>query len=267
MPEQPDQIVEVLVNGSPVSTANPMPSTLSGGDIELGAVEIKDGASDQRATVNSSGEQLVKDTAGDTANGAVADAAWNGSGSGSIIAILKAVYAKLAATLGFSVNAGVTDATTLRVITASDGPLNTNLGTTTDAAVSTDANGSVSAKLRGLIVLVVNLLSRWPAALGAGGGLKTELTAATTATLSNVNDQATNIQLLASTAGRRGLIAFNDSLADLYLKYGATASATSFTVKILAGGYWEMPQPVYTGQIDGIWTSDSTGAVRLTELT
>lgn len=44
-------------------------------------------------------------------------------------------------------------------------------GSTTDAAVSTDANGTVSAKLRGLIVLWVNYLTRFPAALDTSGAL------------------------------------------------------------------------------------------------
>lgn len=48
------------------------------------------------------------------------------------------------------------------------------VGFTTDAAVDTDTTGTVSGKLRGLVKLMVNLLSRWPAALGAGGGLKVE---------------------------------------------------------------------------------------------
>lgn len=90
---------------------------------------------------------------------------------------------------------------------------------------------------------------------------------AATATLSNVNDSASSVSLLASTAARKGMIVFNDSTSDLYLKYGATASATSFTVKILAGGYWEMPKPIFTGAVDGIWSSDASGAARITELT
>lgn len=36
--------------------------TLSAGDIEIGAVELKNGTTDQRATINASGELLVKET-------------------------------------------------------------------------------------------------------------------------------------------------------------------------------------------------------------
>lgn len=58
-----------------------------------------------------------------------------------------------------SKGAGVTDATTIRVVTATDGPSIAVLGTTTDAAVSTDANGSINAHIRGLIVLLVSVIT------------------------------------------------------------------------------------------------------------
>lgn len=47
-------------------------------------------------------------------------------------------------------------------------------GAIADVAVDTDTTGTVSGKLRGLVKLMVNLLSRWPAVLGAGGGLKVD---------------------------------------------------------------------------------------------
>lgn len=91
--------------------------------------------------------------------------------------------------------------------------------------------------------------------------------ACSTATLSNVNDSASNVTLLISNASRLGVMIVNDSTQTLYAKYGATASLTSFTVAIEPGGYWEMPSPIYTGQIDGIWSADASGAARITELT
>lgn len=45
-------------------------------------------------------------------------------------------------------------------------------GATTDAAVITDADGTISSKLRGIITQMVSVLSRIPAALTAGGNLK-----------------------------------------------------------------------------------------------
>jgi hypothetical protein len=91
-----------------------------------------------------------------------------------------------------------------------------------------------------------------------------------TATTSNVSGSASNVTLLASNTDRLGATIYNDSSAVLYLKLGATASATSFTVLLLgngsgAGGYFEVPAH-YTGIIDGIWAS-ATGAARVTELT
>lgn len=57
-----------------------------------------------------------------------------------------------------SVNAGTTDATTQRVVLASDSPSVTVLGTTTDTAVVSDANGTASGKLRGLVKLLASLI-------------------------------------------------------------------------------------------------------------
>lgn len=87
-----------------------------------------------------------------------------------------------------------------------------------------------------------------------------------TATLANVASSASNVTLQASNTSRIGLTIFNDSAQSLFVKYGATASSSSFTVKILAGGYWEMPQPIYTGIVDGIWVA-ADGSARMTEFT
>jgi hypothetical protein len=88
---------------------------------------------------------------------------------------------------------------------------------------------------------------------------------ASAAALSNVASSATSVTLKAANAGRRGLIIFNDSTQVLYAKYGASASATSFTVKIAAGGYWEMPLPIFQGVVDGLWAS-ADGNARVTEI-
>lgn len=90
-------------------------------------------------------------------------------------------------------------------------------------------------------------------------------TAATSATLANVSASASSVTLQASNANRRGWMMFNDSASAAFIKFGATASATSFTVKVLAGGYYEMPLPAYTGVIDCIWAT-ATGSARMTEI-
>lgn len=44
-----------------VSTVNPLPVALSGGDIEIGSVELKDATSDNRAKIDASGNLYVKE--------------------------------------------------------------------------------------------------------------------------------------------------------------------------------------------------------------
>ena len=86
----------------------------------------------------------------------------------------------------------------------------------------------------------------------------------TTSSLSNVSGSATSVTVLALNANRRGGSIYNDSTATLYLKLGATASTTSFTVKMYADDYYEIPF-WYTGIIAGIWAS-ATGSARVTEV-
>jgi hypothetical protein len=88
---------------------------------------------------------------------------------------------------------------------------------------------------------------------------------ASSATLANVAASASSVTLQASNSGRIGLAIYNDSTSALYVKLGATASATSFTVKVPSYGYYEMPEPVYTGVVDGIWDA-ATGSARMTEV-
>ena len=85
--------------------------------------------------------------------------------------------------------------------------------------------------------------------------------------VTSVTSVATNsVPLLASNPGRRMAMFFNSSTAVLYLKFGLTASLTSYTVQLAAGQYYELPSPAYTGEIDGIWASQN-GAVLVTEIT
>lgn len=93
---------------------------------------------------------------------------------------------------------------------------------------------------------------------------------AITATLSNVAGSATSVTLLAANNNRVGATITNDSSVVLYIKFGTTASTTSYTV-VLAGAasapfsYYEVPAG-YAGRIDGIWAS-ATGNARVTEIT
>lgn len=88
----------------------------------------------------------------------------------------------------------------------------------------------------------------------------------TTPTLANVSASATSVALFAANTSAVARSVVNDSAADLYLKFGATASATSYTAKLGPGAYYEFPAPLYNGVVHGIWTS-ATGSARTTELT
>ncbi len=87
---------------------------------------------------------------------------------------------------------------------------------------------------------------------------------ARTATLANVSASASSVVVFAACGGVTKRILHNDSAAILYLKYGATASTTSYTYKIAADAHWESPDD-YPGVVHGIWSS-ATGAARTTEV-
>ena len=85
--------------------------------------------------------------------------------------------------------------------------------------------------------------------------------------VSSVTSAATNTVLLASNASRRQAVLYNDCDKAVYVKLGATASSTSFSYRLQPNQTLELPTPVYTGAIDGIWDSSPTGSMRVTEIT
>lgn len=86
------------------------------------------------------------------------------------------------------------------------------------------------------------------------------------AAVSSVASSTASQTASATNASRRGWLAYNKSTAVCYVKYGATATDESFTLAIDAGGWFEMPAPIYTGQIDVIWAT-ANGSLKVTELT
>jgi len=88
-----------------------------------------------------------------------------------------------------------------------------------------------------------------------------------TATLSNVSGSAVSVTLLALNTNRESAILVNDSTSACYVKFGSTASTTSFTYKLRSGDTLIIDgTPVYTGIITAIWDT-ATGTMRVTELT
>ncbi len=89
-------------------------------------------------------------------------------------------------------------------------------------------------------------------------------TGSTNASQTTVAASASNVTLLAANRNRKGATIYNDSAAICYVKLGATASTTSYSVQLPSGAYYEVPFG-YAGIIDGIWAT-ATGNARITEL-
>ncbi len=94
----------------------------------------------------------------------------------------------------------------------------------------------------------------------------TESPTASTSTTSSVSGSASSVQLLASNGSRKSASIYNDSSASLYVKFGTTASTTDFKYLLGPRDTLEFPTPIYTGRVDGIWSSAS-GAARIAEET
>lgn len=87
------------------------------------------------------------------------------------------------------------------------------------------------------------------------------------ATVTTVPVAAVVVTLLAANAGRLGALVYNDSNQRLYVKLGAGASTANFTVRLDPQAYYELPFPVYTGQITAVRAAGPATSVQVTELT
>jgi len=133
---------------------------------------------------------------------------------------------------------------------------------TVDGTVS--ANATLSAETT-KVIGTVNIAAAQTVATTNAGTFAVQQTTYSTSSVTSVAGSASSVQLLASTAGRRGAYFYNDSTAIAYLKLGTTASTSSFTVALVANSFYELPYPCYTGRIDCIWAS-ATGNMRITEI-
>lgn len=95
--------------------------------------------------------------------------------------------------------------------------------------------------------------------------LEITIEVAATSVVTRVNSSTSNIQLVAANANRKGLLFYNDSTATQLIKLGTVATSTDFTVRLTPRMFWEVPSPIYVGQIDVI-SSSTNGAIQVTEL-
>lgn len=112
----------------------------------------------------------------------------------------------------------------------------------------------------GMIVRLVTPTTPIPVDPSGGTSGGSTACATTSVALSGANQTG-----LASNTSRKGASFFNDSTNYVYVKMGATASTTSFQVRLDPYAYLEVPFN-YKGQIDLI-SSGASGSVRVGEYT
>lgn len=89
--------------------------------------------------------------------------------------------------------------------------------------------------------------------------------AGSTAALANITAGSTSVTALSSNANRVTAVFFNDANNNCYIKFGATASTSSWSYRLQPTQGMELPCR-YTGRIDAIWDSTVTGTLRVTEV-
>ena len=91
---------------------------------------------------------------------------------------------------------------------------------------------------------------------------------AVNAAISRVSQNASSVTLLSAQTTRAGFTIHNDSTAIVYIKLGATASATDYSYKLRPEETLDLQvHHHYTGIIDAIWASAGSGAAQITEYT
>jgi hypothetical protein len=96
----------------------------------------------------------------------------------------------------------------------------------------------------------------------SGISVTTSVPTSATPTQSTASISTTSATILEASATRLGASIYNESGAACYVKLGATASATSYTVLLAIDGYYELPYG-YVGVVDGI-TASGTAVLRVT---
>lgn len=95
--------------------------------------------------------------------------------------------------------------------------------------------------------------------------LEITIQAAVTSVVTRVPSSTSNQILVAANSARLGLLFYNDSNAEQYIKLGTVATLTDFTVRLTPRMFYEVSSPIYLGQIDVIGSS-TNGAIQVTEL-
>jgi hypothetical protein len=89
-------------------------------------------------------------------------------------------------------------------------------------------------------------------------------------TTTSVSASTGAVTLLAANGSRLAASIYNNTNQDLYVKYGSGASLTPALWKVRitkSGGYFEFPQPVFTGLVSGVWAASGSGSALISEET
>ena len=135
-------------------------------DVEIGAVEIKNATDDTRATVGANGLHVDVQAAGTP----ITDQALEAGGAGVLgwLASIRKMVEALKTTIVLAAGSAIigkvgidqtTDGTTNAVNVKTTSGAGATIGATDGAAVITDANGTLQQYLRGLVKLIVSIIS------------------------------------------------------------------------------------------------------------
>lgn len=102
-------------------------------------------------------------------------------------------------------------------------------------------------------------------AVNTDGSINVSLTTGSSS-VTAVTASVTNTTLIASNSSRRGILLYNDSTSIVRVKFGTTASSSSFSFKLYPNCFYDNPTMCYTGIITGIWES-ANGNMLVTQLT
>ncbi len=89
-------------------------------------------------------------------------------------------------------------------------------------------------------------------------------TTVASSSISRVANITSTATLLVSNTYRKGAFFYNDSTTNCYVKFGATASLTSYSVKLFSTDTYIMDPPIYVGQVDSICDA-ANGSMQVTE--
>jgi hypothetical protein len=142
----------------------------------------------------------------------------------------------------------------------------TSLGKAEDAAHASGDTGIATWGVRndgGTTALTSANGDYSPQAVDNAGSTWVRNRPAISSTVTSVATSTTSATLAAADANRLSVIIHNSGTADLLVKYGATASATSFTTRIVPAGTMGVDSATWAGVIDCV-ASTGTGTARVT---